>query len=114
MPTQRMRQINSVLRDYFATALLRLVEFPAGVVVSVTKVHTTADLHYCTVFLSIVPDEQAGSTLELIRRQNSNIIADVVGHITFRGVPRFRYELDDTERQASKIERLLDSLPENQ
>lgn len=106
-----MRQINSVLRDYFATAFMRLVELPTGVVVSVTKVHTTADLYYCTVFLSIVPDEQAGSTLQLIRQHTADIIADVVEHITFRSVPRFRFVLDDTERKAAKIDRLLDSLP---
>ena len=111
MPTQRMRQINSVLREYFATAFMRLVELPPGVVVSVTKVHTTADLHYCTVFLSIVPDDQAGSTLQLIRRHTVGIIEDVVDHITFRAVPRFRFMIDDTERKAAQIEQLLDSLP---
>lgn len=87
------------------------VELPTGVVVSVTKVHTTADLHFSTVFLSIVPDDQAGSTLQLIRQRTPDIIHDVVEHITFRSVPRFRFVLDDTERKAAKIEQLLDSLP---
>lgn len=114
MPTQRMQQINSVLRDYFATAFMRLVELPPGVVVSVTKVHTTADLHFSTVFLSIVPDDQAGSTLQLIQKRTPDIIHDVVEHITFRAVPRFRFVLDDTERKAAQIERLLDSLPKTE
>lgn len=109
-----MRQINSVLRDYFATAFMRLVELPPGVVVSVTKVHTTADFHFSTVFLSIVPDDQAGSTLQLLQKRTPDIIHDVVEHITFRAVPRFRFVLDDTERKAAQIERLLDSLPKTE
>ncbi|MFA6475265.1 MAG: ribosome-binding factor A [Patescibacteria group bacterium] len=114
MPKQRMRQINTQLRDYFATAIMRLIEFPQGVVVSVTKVHTTADLHYCTVYVSVVPDSQSGSTLQLIKRHLVDLVDDVAARITFRSVPHFRFVLDDTERKAVPIEQLLDSLLETQ
>ena len=114
MPSQRIRQINSLLREYFATAFMRLIELPAGVVVSVTKVHTTADLHFCTVFLSILPDSQTGSVLQLIKQHTPDIIEDVVDHITFRSIPRFKFVIDDTERKAQDIERLLDRLKETE
>lgn len=114
MPSQRIRQINSLLRDYFATAFMRLLELPTGVVVSVTKVHTTADLHFCTVFLSIIPDTQTGSVLQLIRQNSNTIIEDVVDRITFRSIPRFKFVLDDTERKAQDIEQLLDRLKETE
>jgi ribosome-binding factor A len=110
MPSQRIRQINNALRDYMAVAIMRQVELPVGVVVSVTKVHTTADLRHAQVFLSIVPDNLAGSTLQLIKQQLSAIVTDVVDHITFRLVPQFHFKLDDTERKAAQIEALLDSL----
>lgn len=110
MPSQRIRQINNALRDYMAVAIMRIVELPRGVVVSVTKVHTTADLRHAQVFLSIVPDNLAGSTLQLIEKHTSDVVADVVDHITFRLVPKFHFKLDDTERKAAQIEALLDSL----
>ncbi|EKD76511.1 MAG: ribosome-binding factor A [uncultured bacterium] len=110
MPSQRIRQINTALRDYMATAIMRNVELPPGAVVSVTKVHTTADLHHAQVFLSIVPDNLAGSTLQIIKQHIHAIVSDVVDHITFRLVPQFHFKLDDTERKATQIEALLDSL----
>lgn len=110
MPTLRVRQINRQLRDYIALAIMRLVELPAGVVVSVTKVQTTADLQHAKVFLSIVPDELAGSTMELIKRNAPAVIDEVASHITFRIVPRFHFAIDDTERKAARIEALLDTL----
>ena len=110
MPSQRIRQINNALRDYMATAIRRVVELPSGVIVSVTKVHTTADLRHAQVFLSIVPDNLAGSTLQLIEKQTGDIVNDVVDHITFRLVPKFHFKLDDTERKAAQIEVLLDSI----
>lgn len=110
MPSTRMRQINHALRNYMAAAIMRQVEWPAGVVVSVTKIHTTADLHHATVYLSVLPDNLSGSTLELIRRHSHDIIAEVVDHITFHTVPKFRFIIDSTERKAAKIESLLDSL----
>lgn len=113
MPTLRIRQINRVLRDYTAAAIMRLAELPSGVVVSVTKVHTTADLHHAQVYLAILPDHCAGSTLERIQRQAPDIIAAVAERITFHTVPKFRFILDDTERRAARIESLLDNLKKN-
>lgn len=114
MPNQRMRQINSALRDYFATALMRLVELPAGVVVSVTRAQTTSDLHNCTIFLSVVPDDKTGTTLQLIRQHSADIIAEVADRITFRSVPKFRFVVDDTERKAASIDRLLDIVKQSE
>ncbi len=114
MPSQRIRQINSQLRDYFATALMRMVELPQGVVVSITKVHTTADLHFCTIFLSIIPDTQTGSVLQLIRQNTHDLIEEVAGRITFRTIPRFKFVIDDTERKAQGIEQLLDSIKQSE
>ncbi len=110
MAKQRMRQINSELRSYFATALLRELELPAGAIVSVTRVSTTKDLHYATVYLSITPDAQTGTVLLLIKKNSAALIGSVADHITFRSVPHFRFVLDDTERKAAHIEALLDSI----
>lgn len=110
MPSDRMRQVNMALRDYFASAISRLVEFPPGVVVSVIKVHTTTDLHNSTVFLSIVPDQHVGSSLKKIRKQTRELVGDVADRITFRMIPKFTFVVDDTERKAAHIEELLDSL----
>lgn len=109
-----MRQVNRVLRDYMASAIMRFVELPPGVVVSVTKVHTTADLRHSKVFISITPDQLSGSSLELIQRHAPEIMAAVGGQITWHSVPKFRFVLDDTERKAAHIEALLDKLKENQ
>lgn len=110
MPTRRVEQINRVLRDYTINAIYKLIDLPEGVVVSVTKVQTTRDLQHAKVFISILPDHLAGSTLALIQRHARDVIDDVASHITFRFVPQFRFILDDTERKAAHIEKLLDSL----
>ncbi len=110
MPTLRQRQINRLLRDYVAAALIHLVELPPGVVVSITKVHTTADLQHAQIYLSALPDTLAGSTLQLIQQHAPEIIAAVAERITFHTVPKFKFRLDDTERKAARIEALLDKL----
>lgn len=113
MPSDRMRQVNMALRDYFAQAISRSVELEPGVVVSVINVQTTADLHYSTVYLSIVPDQLAGSSLATIRKHTGDIVAEVVERITFRMIPKFKFVIDSTERKAAHIEQLLDSLKLN-
>lgn len=110
MLSSRIRQVNDLLRVDFASAIQRLVELPPGVVVSVTRVHTTADLHHATIFISILPDHQSGSTLRLIKQHFRDIISSVVDQLSLHHIPHFHLKLDDTERLAARLDSLLDSL----
>ena len=114
MPSSRIRQVNELLRLDFANAIQRLVELPPGVVVTVTRVHTTADLRHTTVFISILPDHQSGSTLRLIKQRLKDIISSVVEQLSFHHIPHFHVKLDDTERLAARLDTLLDSLRDPQ
>ncbi|MFA5995978.1 MAG: ribosome-binding factor A [Patescibacteria group bacterium] len=110
MPVDRLRQINELLRTELAREFRAVLELPTNVVVSITKVRTAKDLHTATIYLSILPDNYTGTALALIHKNFSRIIEQAIPRIKIRCVPKFRILLDETERKAAHIEKLLDSL----
>ena len=114
MAADRMRQINELLRSEIALHMQRDVELPDGVVVSVTKVNTSPDLRNATVLVSILPDNQTGSVLEIIRKQLPHVASTIAPKLSLRIFPRLKVMIDNQERSAAHIEALLDSLKETE
>lgn len=110
MAVDRMRQVNELLRFELASEFSGVLDLPTGVVVSITKVIVSPDLHHANIFVSILPDNEAGSTLKLLRKQLSRVIDQAKPRIKLRHLPHFQVRIDETERKAQHIERLLDSL----
>ena len=105
-----MRQINELLRTELAAEIMRSVDLPNDVFVSITKVDTSPDLHNATIFVSIVPDNKSGSSLEQIKKNLKNLATNVAPRLSLRTFPRLKVKIDEAERRASHIEALLDSL----
>lgn len=113
MPHDRMRRINQLLRDELAAEIHRSLDLPPGVFVSVTKVKTAPDLHNATVYVSILPDNQTGSVLRILQNHIKELSTQIAPRLTLRFFPRLYIKLDETERQATHIEHILDSLSDS-
>jgi len=112
MGSNSLNQVNELLRLELATALAKELELPHNVVLSITKVRTAPDLHNATVYISVVPDDQAGSVLNLVRKKLSHIMRSISGRLVLKNVPKIQIQLDETERAAARVEAILDKLKE--
>lgn len=110
MPPDRMRQINELLRNELAVEIHRSLDLPPDVFISITKVKTAPDLHNATVYVSILPDNQTGSILQLLEKKIKWLSHEIAPRLSMKHMPRLHVRLDETERQAAHIEQILDSL----
>lgn len=110
MAVDRLIQINEALRNELAGVLSQTVDFPSQIVVSVTKVRISPDLHTAAVFLVVTPKDRTGTALALIRKQLSNIVQELTTRVPLRRFPKLRLVVDEGAIRAAHIETLLDSL----
>jgi len=103
---KRLEQVNELLRKEIAMAIEQLVETP-NFLITITRVNCTHDLTKAKVWLSVLPDNKAGTALEIVRRQASLIRNTVKRKITIRNTPQFSFVFDDTEKNATDIENAL-------
>jgi ribosome-binding factor A len=109
----RIRRINEELKAIIADIIANEVKDPrlGDVMVTVTQVNTSSDLHQAQVFVSIFgSDEKTADAMAALRRSQSFIRREVASQITFRFMPDLHFKLDETGRNAAHINQLLKTI----
>ncbi|PIT94085.1 ribosome-binding factor A [Candidatus Falkowbacteria bacterium CG10_big_fil_rev_8_21_14_0_10_43_11] len=101
--SRRIEQVNEVLRSEIALAAARDLDLP-GMLITVTKVDCARKLDSAKVWVSVLPDNKAGSALRGLRKQQGLIRQAMAKKILWRKLPRLIFLFDDTEKQAAKLE----------
>jgi len=102
----RIEQINELLRREIAFAIGRDLELP-DVLTTVTRVDCTPELKEARVWISVLPDNKAGSTLEKMRKQQGLIYDALKKNIILRRIPVLKFMFDDTQKHAAEIEDII-------
>ncbi len=112
MPNKRLSQVNELIRRELSEIINREIEIPAGSLVTVKKVETSADLHLAKVWLSILPFDK-GPKVHSILRKNIHHLQKILDHkLVMKFVPKLCFFIDQSEEEAEKIYGLIDNLEE--
>lgn len=104
----RIHKINSLIRDELNKLILQEVEFPVDTFVTITGVHTTKDLHYAKIYISVLPQNHAGEVLKILKKSRLQNL--LFKKLSIKFMPKLQYATDDTEANAKDIENLLDQI----
>lgn len=106
---RRIEKINNLLREEISKILMEETEIPEGNLVTITKVFTSNDAHYATVFMAILGKEP-DKTLENIEKNTYHIQQLLNRRLKMRPVPRIKFVVDKETVRREKIERSLAKL----
>lgn len=97
-----------LIREEIAGILEREFTAPEGAMVTVTRVRTSPDLYYATVFISVfgAPVEEAAVVKELTGL-TGNIQHRLNRILRMRPVPKIHFEIDQDEKRRERVEKLL-------
>lgn len=87
--------------------LLREVELPPDVLVTVKHARVSPDLRYATVIVSVFPDQKAPSTLARLTRALPHFQKLLRGKLAFHHTPRLRFALDRMEQNVTRLAQVL-------
>ena len=107
---RRLEQVNAFLQERIGNFLLSQFETPPGVLVTITHVSTSPDLHSAKIYVSILPENDRGSTLECLRKIVPELRRSLYHDLKTHTVPQLNFIVDDTEARAAQIEHLIDTL----
>lgn len=110
--SRRIEQINKLIREKISKLILREIEFPKGVLVTVTRVKTSADLKYAQIFVSVLPFKYGQKILKLLKKNTSHLQSLLGEKLTIKFTPKINFSLDTTEEEAEKIEEILKEIHE--
>lgn len=109
MASDRVRQVNELLRRAIAGIIQKEIELPVGSFVTITTVKTAPDLKSAVIFVTILPNALRGSVFAFLERKTVFIQSHVAKSVKLQFVPKLTFELDRGEIKAQRIYELLDT-----
>jgi ribosome-binding factor A len=108
----KIPRINELILEELAQAVNREVGLPDALI-TITYVECSPDLKQAKVGFSVLPDKLAGTALRKLRTVTGQLVPILRTRLKLRKLPHLVWEFDATEREASKIERLIAGLDES-
>jgi len=114
MSTNRLEKINSLLRDEVSKIILRDFEFslPVGrqvqdILVTLTRVDTSANLIEAKVYISVFPDEEADKIVRILNKGIYDVQYKINRALRQRPIPKLRFVKDKEISKAGRVEEIL-------
>jgi len=104
---KRLLRINSLIRDELSNILLREVEFPDGVLTTITRVETSEDLFNASVYISVMPDDKKERVFEILNKLVYFIQQKLNKRLRMRPIPKIFFKKERHTAEAARVEELL-------
>jgi ribosome-binding factor A len=114
--SRRTERLNHLLRQEITDLLQREAKDPRlSVMVSVTRVSVSADMHFAKVFVSVLgTEEEKKGLLAGLHAASGFLRRELAGRLSLRYTPDLSFVYDDTMEQAGKVIRLIDQVSSNE
>jgi len=104
--SQRIKRINELLKHEISQLILREIDFP-DILVTITNIDTSADLRHAKVKISALPQDKNELAIEIINQNIFQIQQKLNRRLRMKPIPKIRFEIDQVEIKAQRIEELL-------
>ncbi len=111
---KRLEQVNELIKEELSKILDRMIEFPEGVMVTLTRVEVSEDKLYANAHVSFLHTRDGGVLEnEILKILGKNVYAvqqALNKKLRMRPVPKIRFFIDEAEKHRERIEELLSGL----
>lgn len=108
--TDRILRVNALIRKELADLMQKELDFPDGVLVTVTRVETAKDLRESRAFVSTIPEKKSDEICALLNREIHRFWKRIARRLKMRSIPRIKFVEEKKTVQASEIEEVLERL----
>lgn len=108
--TKRIEQVDLLIKKELSKIILKEVDFPNDVLVTITRVETTGNLIESRVFVSVLPEKKLEEVFKILDK-NIYILQQAVNRrLIMRPMPKIIFIKEEKTKEAGRIEELLEQL----
>ncbi|MEA2065134.1 MAG: ribosome-binding factor A [Patescibacteria group bacterium] len=93
--SNRILQINDLIRDGLNNIILREVDLPKGCLVTIVRVESENDLKSAKVYVSILPSYFEGKVFKILIRKSKRLQHSLNRKISIKFVPQIKFIIAD-------------------
>lgn len=110
MPSPRIPKVNALIQEVLSKNLGKELSLKPNVFLTIGKVDTTRDLRYTRVFISVYPESESHYVMKTLQKECYRLQKSLYDKLHMKPLPRLSFELDKTELEADKVEKLLNEI----
>jgi len=107
---KRIERVNQLLKEEIDKIILKELEFPKDILVTITNIESTPNLQQAKVFVSAIPDNRIKDVLKILNGRVFEIQQIINKRLNMRPVPRINFVEDKEAVEAGRIEELLEQI----
>jgi len=108
--SNRIPRANALIKKELSKILLREVDFPPGVLATVTRVETLASLSEAKIYISVIPENKTEEVLKMLNKEIYNLQQQLNKRLKMRPVPKIWLKKEEKAKEAARIEEVLEQL----
>lgn len=108
--SKRIQRLNQLIKKEVAQLILREIEFPKDVLITVTGAEVTPDLKESKVYVSAIPEKNEEQALALLNRKVFLLQKKIDKRLKMRPVPKISFVKEKRTVEAGRIEEILEKL----
>ena len=107
MTIRRVDRVADQIRGCLANCVLRELRDPGLGFITITQVKLSPDLHYATIFVTVLPSEQREESLAALNRARPFLRRALAREIRLRFTPELKFLYDDVFEGAQRLDQIL-------
>lgn len=108
--SKRIERVNSLIEKELGQIILREIELPKDILVTLTGVETSIDLANAKVYIAVLPSDRAGMVLGVLNKMIYGLQKILNKRLRMRPVPKIRFVEEEQNMEAAKIEGIIEGL----
>lgn len=106
MPSHRREQLSSLIQQELGRIIAKEIEFPQGVLATISSVELSKDFGKAAVWVSVIPEESGGEVLKILEKARGFLRHELGEKLRVRVTPRVGFTIDHGGEYAARIEKI--------
>ena len=107
---RRTERLNEIIKVELGKIILKEIDFPVGVLATITRVDTAPSLNHAKVYISIFPEEHGPKMMKVLLSQIYFLQQEVNHKLQMRPVPRLVFCQEKETISAGRVDELLEKV----
>ena len=108
--SKRIPRINQLIKRELSQILLKEIDFPKNILVTVTRVETSIGLNEAKIYISVIPGNRIAWVLHILEKQVYGLQQKLNKRLRMRPTPKINFLGEEETGQAGRIEEILEEL----
>jgi len=106
---ERTKRVAELIRREVSQIVSKEI-YMGNVFVTFTRIEISGDIRYADIYFSVIPDIEQEKTMVVLNKNIFTIQQFLNKRLRMRPVPQIRFHIDETEKEARKIDKIIEGL----